>query len=401
MSKSTYYADAIDSPFDNGPSVPWHTKSIYRLPSHFDRLVGTFLDRVTVVVAHDGFRSTPRRIDGHGFFVFVDDPSSNSQHQLKNDHPTIYYHDPEPPLKLNRIESWGIQDDGASWQRRESSATAILWSLKSAPVVSLGSMLVAAAHNKSKAKSKSIDTTVTKKKQMTTKAAKDVSVVVKKKTKPIKAKRKIKKAKKDPVLVPSPSPPPPQRWFPRQAKEAVDVDKALLPSMTTPTNQTKKKTKKFAKRTMVKSTTSRVVSPTPTAAETTSKPSQPVAKPVVSKSRTTVTSTSSRRHSVNTNDYAILTMTDRDVLSGRGNGIAMLAGNCAFRKLVAKHRHAYSKAQRHEKCALAQVIIDAVHDNGGRFLEKHDLCDKYRVMDHGRILEKTSQALRERCTNKR
>ncbi|GKY91426.1 hypothetical protein MPSEU_000114900 [Mayamaea pseudoterrestris] len=109
-------------------------------------------------------------------------------------------------------------------------------------------------------------------------------------------------------------------------------------------------------------------------------------------------SINSSSSSTTTNKPFATTVTNKDVLSGRGNGIAMLCGNVRFRKLVFAQRAKYSKTLRHEKSQLAQAIIDKVHDYGGRFLEKVGDGDLYRIMDHVRVLEKTSQALRERCT---
>ena len=338
------------------------------------------------IVSSEESWSEPSPVSGfirpHGSAV-LDSSSLGTTHHLLGINSTSIqplYH-PEPPMKLSRFESWGPQDDGACWIRRESTATAILYSLKSAPP-SLGSMLVAT--HKTKTTKKTTPVNNKKKKTAMAKAPKDVAIVAKKQkpTKVKTTKRQNKSAAprvKDPVVVPAR-----QRCFPRQAK--APLDKTLLPS---PMHSQPNKPMKATGR----------ISPT-------TKPSQQVAcsKPAdscVPKNRTTVTSFNSRRHSINTSAYTILEMTDKDVLSGRGNGIAMLPGNCAFRKLVAAHRHAYAKSVRHEKCAIAQVIMDAVHEQGGRFLEQSDACEKYRIMEHGRVLEKTSQALRERCASKR
>jgi hypothetical protein len=116
----------------------------------------------------------------------------------------------------------------------------------------------------------------------------------------------------------------------------------------------------------------------------------------------------------NNNDYELVThLTCYDVLSGRGNGIASLAGNVHFRQLVQEHRSDYNSFPRYQKSQVAEDIIQRIHELGGRFVEPLDNSNNdnnknitsnknsyYRVLEPHRVLEKTSQALRERCVHK-
>lgn len=91
-----------------------------------------------------------------------------------------------------------------------------------------------------------------------------------------------------------------------------------------------------------------------------------------------------------------------DVLSGRGGGINMHAGNKVFREWVAERKEEYNLApNKMEKTRVALEVIDRVKQQNppGRFLTR-DLTTSSSVnwwveVDEARALAKTSQALRE------
>lgn len=108
----------------------------------------------------------------------------------------------------------------------------------------------------------------------------------------------------------------------------------------------------------------------------------------------------------------------QDVLSGRGNGVALHDGNRQFRAWVKHYRLEYQQATRSCKGALTRRVIQHVHECGGRFLEQvvlpcspsssetsslddangepSTIQQTWRQLSNSRIWEKTSQALREK-----
>lgn len=93
----------------------------------------------------------------------------------------------------------------------------------------------------------------------------------------------------------------------------------------------------------------------------------------------------------------------KDVLSGRGNGVASHPGNLAFRKYIKHYRLAYQGADRKHKSRITTLIIQAIKESGGRFLspvvEEGASTNKntvWQVLDNDKAWEKTSQALREK-----
>jgi hypothetical protein len=75
-------------------------------------------------------------------------------------------------------------------------------------------------------------------------------------------------------------------------------------------------------------------------------------------------------------------------------------GNVAFRRIVQQHRARYQGMHRNARRAVAEDVVNAVIDNGGRFIEattttksRHN-CH-YVVVSWTKALDKASQALRE------
>lgn len=97
----------------------------------------------------------------------------------------------------------------------------------------------------------------------------------------------------------------------------------------------------------------------------------------------------------NTDLISFESITDNDVLSGRGGATNHHTGNVRFRELVKQHQGAYIRAQRREKPNIASQIVAEVRKRGGRFL-KQQLPEKLWVdVGDKKAREKTSQALRE------
>ena len=89
-----------------------------------------------------------------------------------------------------------------------------------------------------------------------------------------------------------------------------------------------------------------------------------------------------------------ISITDHDVLCGRGGGANRHSGNILFHQLVKKNQSAYLQAQKANKKLVAKSIVDEIRRLGGRFL-KHD--DNGNLFDIGDVKanDKTCQALRE------
>lgn len=87
--------------------------------------------------------------------------------------------------------------------------------------------------------------------------------------------------------------------------------------------------------------------------------------------------------------------TDKDVLSGRGGGTNLHAGNRFYRQLILSNRTAYDDASKAMKPEIARQIVEQIRNSGGRFLRK-DKDGEYRDIGETEAKEKTSQALRHR-----
>lgn len=108
------------------------------------------------------------------------------------------------------------------------------------------------------------------------------------------------------------------------------------------------------------------------------------------------------------NLYQVSSISDVDVLCGRGAAVNRHKGNIFFRNLVALKRDKYKGTESKKlKNLISRGIVQKVLDNGGRFLKKkevvytpsnmidHDSAHVWYDVGIGKAIEKTSQALRE------
>jgi len=92
-----------------------------------------------------------------------------------------------------------------------------------------------------------------------------------------------------------------------------------------------------------------------------------------------------------------ITITDQDVLFGRGGLTNRHIGNLRYRDIISIHREDYVRAQKTEKPNVARRIVKAIRTgkNPGRFLRKGD-GDKWICVSDKEAAWKASQALREK-----
>jgi hypothetical protein len=88
------------------------------------------------------------------------------------------------------------------------------------------------------------------------------------------------------------------------------------------------------------------------------------------------------------------TISEHDVLLGRGGETNAHVGNRAYRRIVFEHQSEYLSARKKEKAVIAKRIVDIVKANGGRFLRK-DAMHVWTDAGDAKAIAKTSQALRE------
>eukprot|EP00934_Nitzschia_sp_Nitz4_P000104 Nitzschia sp. Nitz4//scaffold104_size75438//10106//11434//NITZ4_005650-RA/size75438-processed-gene-0.39-mRNA-1//-1//CDS//3329532368//104//frame0 len=100
-----------------------------------------------------------------------------------------------------------------------------------------------------------------------------------------------------------------------------------------------------------------------------------------------------------TTSKRIRTPSTHDVLLGRGGGINGHDGNKVFREWVRVRKEDYNLAgTKAEKARVAHEVMDLVHREGGRFLQRVNApgtAGWWVEVDEPRALAKTSQALRE------
>ena len=99
------------------------------------------------------------------------------------------------------------------------------------------------------------------------------------------------------------------------------------------------------------------------------------------------------------------TVSENDVLCGRGRGPAGHTGNVRFHELIAEKRMSYlTCTDRKEKANICEEIIDVVKRSGGRFLKKisgrgsKTSPKLWKIVDDAKAKAKTGQALREGYT---
>jgi len=91
------------------------------------------------------------------------------------------------------------------------------------------------------------------------------------------------------------------------------------------------------------------------------------------------------------------TVTDIDVLFGRGGRSNHHPGNKIYRELVMQRQAHYRGCVKAEKTGIAQSIVDSIHKSGGRFLEK-DNSSRWYIVPNIVSRRKVGQALRENNT---
>jgi hypothetical protein len=94
--------------------------------------------------------------------------------------------------------------------------------------------------------------------------------------------------------------------------------------------------------------------------------------------------------------------TDRDVLLGRGGHNIKHVGNIDYRAKIEETKPAYRAASKDDKTGIAELVVQYVHDKGGRFLEKETDKDtgvvQWFLVPDITARTKAGQALREENT---
>jgi hypothetical protein len=71
-------------------------------------------------------------------------------------------------------------------------------------------------------------------------------------------------------------------------------------------------------------------------------------------------------------------------------------GNEWYRRLIRSNRPLYRACEKHKKLLVSKAIVQAVEQQGGRFLEKDKDSGHFIQVSYKRAVDKTSQGLRER-----
>ncbi|KAL7572530.1 hypothetical protein ACA910_000354 [Epithemia clementina (nom. ined.)] len=85
-----------------------------------------------------------------------------------------------------------------------------------------------------------------------------------------------------------------------------------------------------------------------------------------------------------------------DVLCGRGGMSNHHPGNDWYRRLIKSNRPLYRACPKHTKLLVSKAIVQAVEQQGGRFLDKDRTGGFWFEVTYKRAVDKTSQGLRER-----
>jgi hypothetical protein len=92
-------------------------------------------------------------------------------------------------------------------------------------------------------------------------------------------------------------------------------------------------------------------------------------------------------------------VTERDILILSERGGRHHHGNIMFLRTVRETKPMYRNASKTDKTMIAKVVVNYVHSYGGRFL-KQDKDGRYLVMTKSEARRKTSQAFREKKSNR-
>ena len=94
----------------------------------------------------------------------------------------------------------------------------------------------------------------------------------------------------------------------------------------------------------------------------------------------------------------IHTLTDLDVLCGRGGRSNHHNGNKKYRDEVGNLQQWYKASEKNEKTDLSQCLVNYVHSYGGRFLKMDESNKRWYTVTNHIARRKASQALREHAT---
>ena len=88
------------------------------------------------------------------------------------------------------------------------------------------------------------------------------------------------------------------------------------------------------------------------------------------------------------------TASSQDVLLGKGTPFQNHTGNRILRQIVSDRYREWERAQKGEKKAISQEIIDTIRGNGGLFLKQDTNCGKWILVDNNVATLKVSAAFR-------
>ena len=114
--------------------------------------------------------------------------------------------------------------------------------------------------------------------------------------------------------------------------------------------------------------------------------------------KATVKATGNERPLVNTqreNSIPCTSITQQDVLFGRGERINNHEGNQYFRRMVSSMTSKYKNCPRSDKADIANSIVAVIHQRGGRFLAPIPNSNLWNIVEGSVIRSKTSHALRD------
>ncbi len=102
-----------------------------------------------------------------------------------------------------------------------------------------------------------------------------------------------------------------------------------------------------------------------------------------------------RSSSVLTRNYIQDSVSDVDVLMGRGGRTNHHKGNENYLQIKERIQPRYLAAAKEDKTAISQELVDAILLQGGRFLKLDALTERWYVVDNQVARKKASQTLRE------
>lgn len=88
-------------------------------------------------------------------------------------------------------------------------------------------------------------------------------------------------------------------------------------------------------------------------------------------------------------------ISEYDVLCGRGGATNTHVGNNRFRSVVAEYQEEYLDARKKEKALISKRVVQRINQYGGRFLKRDANSDMWVEVPPKKALLKTGQALRE------